>query len=253
MLNKSVMHFVVTIHDISYILGSLSINNKKREFSYHFTYPLDSPDYHLNYNSNERTLRMDHITWHADRNQIRLKKPAQGKYPEPISPMNRKFILHQDKGLNTPIEPFYVESIYFNNQKPCLLKQIDHAPWPNSKNQEILNIESSHGFSMILFLVSSSESTDSILQGYQLDYIPDGRFQALRLENLINKYHRAGRILLYDDWDILVVISPFLIAPSSRVPSIMQPAFRIFDFINPLNSLAQLMMVSNECSSQQAD
>lgn len=62
----------VMISGQSYVLGVLSFNTAKEEFSYHFTYPSDSPKDHFNYDTGKYTARLDHITWHQ--NHIHIKR-----------------------------------------------------------------------------------------------------------------------------------------------------------------------------------
>jgi hypothetical protein len=66
------MKLIVTISGKAYVLGILSFNILKEEFSYHFTYPADAPVNHFNCDTGEYTARFDHITWH--RNNVHIKR-----------------------------------------------------------------------------------------------------------------------------------------------------------------------------------
>ncbi len=66
------LKITVVISGQSYVLGVLSFNTSKEEFSYHFTYPSDAPKDHFNCDAGKYTARFDHITWHQ--NHVHIKK-----------------------------------------------------------------------------------------------------------------------------------------------------------------------------------
>jgi hypothetical protein len=48
MAKPETIKLTITLSKKTYVLGILSFNVKKEEFSYHFTYPSDAPKDHLN-------------------------------------------------------------------------------------------------------------------------------------------------------------------------------------------------------------
>lgn len=62
----------ITLSEKTYVLGILSFNTKKEEFSYHFTYPSNAPINHFNCDTGLYTARFDHITWRQ--NNVHIKR-----------------------------------------------------------------------------------------------------------------------------------------------------------------------------------
>lgn len=151
---KKILNLLVTIGGIQYVLGTLRFNTE--EFSYFFTYPSDSPEVHLNCDTDEHTSRLEHITWHNGRIHIKRKDNVA------VAAMHYSGSLLTDPPVLTPL---YIESFYFNNV-PCLIKTKEFIPWKGSLSQEILSLDVSEGFSLVFLLVPSKYSTYQILKGF---------------------------------------------------------------------------------------
>lgn len=229
---RKILNLLVTVDEIQYVLGTLRFNTG--EFSYFFTYPRDSPEIHLNCDTGENTSRLEHITWHDGRIHIKRKDNVAVEiiyYPGPL--------------LTTPsvLTPLYVESFYFNNI-PCLLETKGFTPWSGSLSQEILSLDTSTGFSLVFLLSPSKDSTPQILMGLQSADIPKCLSCALTLADLCDLKHRAGRITVWENWDIVVVATPFVQSTLSPIPPTMVPC-RLPNYRNVPAALTDLMLQAN--------
>ena len=139
----SVANLKVRIASEEYVLGTLSFNTVKQEFSYHFSYPADAPEEHFDCDSGEQTARLDHITWHQCIAHIKRGDDV---------PIGRIEISPGPLFCEKPvITPFYVESLYFSDADPCLRRVNQFKPWKGSQTQLILDVTDSQGFSIIPF------------------------------------------------------------------------------------------------------
>jgi hypothetical protein len=229
---KKILNLLVTIGGIQYVLGTLRFNTE--EFSYFFTYPSDSPEVHLNCDTGEHTSRLEHITWHNGRIHIKRKDNVA------VAAMHYSGSLLTDPPVLTPL---YIESFYFNNV-PCLIKTKEFIPWKGSLSQEILSLDVSEGFSLVFLLVPSKYSTYQILKGFQFADIPEGLFSAPSLADLCNLKHRPGRIAVWENWDVVVVVTPFVQSTLYPISSAIGPC-RLPNYRNVLAGLTDLMLQAN--------
>jgi hypothetical protein len=229
---KKILNLSVTIDEVQYVLGTLRFN--AGEFSYFFTYPSDSPEIHLNCDTGEHTSRLEHITWHDGRIHIKRKDNVAVEvihYPGPL--------------LTTPpvLTPLYVESFYFN-KIPCLVEKNEFTPWNGSVSQEVLSLDASTGFSLVFFLAPSTDSTPQILMGLQFADIPKDLSYAPSLADLCDLKHRAGRIKVWENWDVIVVATRFVQSTLSPIPSAIGPC-RLPNYRNVPAALTDLMLQAN--------
>lgn len=229
---RQILNLLVTVQGIQYVLGTLRFN--AGEFSYFFTYPSDSPEMHLNCDTGEPTFRLEHITWHDGRIHIKRKdniaiEPIH--YPGPLL-------------VNPPVlTPLYVESFYFN-QVPCLVEKKAFDPWNGSVSQEILSLDNSTGFSLIFLLAPSKDPTPQILMGLQFADIPKGISYAPALADVCDTNHRAGRIKVWENWDVIVVATRFVQSTLSPIPPVIGPC-RLPNYRNVPAALTDLMLQAN--------
>ena len=80
----------ITLSGKTYVLGILSFNTKKEEFSYHFTYPSNAPINHFNCDTGLYTARFDHITWHQ--NNAHIKRRDDGKSSKSYGAARQNFL-----------------------------------------------------------------------------------------------------------------------------------------------------------------
>jgi hypothetical protein len=232
---RKIVHLLVKIDKIQYILGTLRFN--ACEFSYFFTYPSDSPKIHLHRDNEKSIYTLDHITWHNSRIHIKRKDNitvAHADYPGRL--------------LSTPpiLTPLYVESHYFN-RTPCLIKKNEFTPWGGSKSQEVLSLDASTGFSLAFFLSPSTISTPEILMGLQFLEIPRGLSYPPSLANLCDLKHRPGRIKVWENWDLIILTTPFIqsiISPILPVIGALD-AYRLLNYSNTEAALVDLMLQAN--------
>lgn len=229
---RKILNLSVTIDGVQYILGTLRFN--AGEFSYFFTYPSDSPEIHLNCDTGEHTSRLEHITWHDGRIHIKRKDNVAVEIIHFSGPL-----------LPTPpiLTPLYVESFYFKDI-PCLVDAKEFTPWSGSASQEILSLDNSEGFSLVFLLAPSNDPTPKILMGLQFADIPKGLSYAPSLADLCNPEHRPGRIAVWENWDVIVVVTPFVQNTLSPIPSAIG-ACRLPNYRNVPAALTDLMLQAN--------
>jgi hypothetical protein len=205
---RPIANLLVTIAGVQYVLGTLRFN--AGELSYFFTYPKNSPDNQLYYETGESTPQLEHITWHDERIHIKRKDNVAIEVIDYAGPL-----------LITPpvLTPLYVESLYFNiDEEPCLRRADEFTPWKGSVSQEILSIDRSTGFSLILLLAPSKETTSKVLMRLQFqDPIRQFPF-TLHLADVCDSKHRPGRLQVWNDWDIIVITTPFVQKTLSPIP-----------------------------------
>jgi len=226
---RKILNLLANIGGTQYVLGTLRFNAD--EFSYFFSYPSDSPELHLNCDTGEQTSRLEHVTWHNGQIHIKRKDNVAVeiiKFPGPL--LSEIPIL----------TPLYVESFYFKDV-PCLLDSKDFTPWSGSVSQEILSLDASEGFSLIFLLAPSKDPTPIILMGLQFADPPEGLSYAPSLADLCNLKHRPGRITVWEGWDVVVIITPFVQSTLSPIPSAIGPC-RLPNYRNVPAALTDLML-----------
>jgi len=238
---RLIIHLTTTIKNIRYVIGTLRFQ-KKKEFSYFFLDSRSSVNNVLDCDSKKMVSPLEHITWHSDSVHIKRKdNSVVDKY------------LYEDIPLcfDTPIiTPLYVESIYFENNS-CLTPSSDFTAWKGSKCQEVLVLDSSKGFSMIFILVPALDSTESILLGFQFKNNPQDSSRICRLADLVDINHRAGRINLWEGWDMLVIVSPFLCTLLSPVHIQLNQSLRLINYKRVQSALTDLMNQANRLISKE--
>ena len=233
----SIIHLTTSVEGDTYVLGTLSFNSIKEEFSYHFTYPQDAPDIQLNCETCKYTSPLDHITWHKNIAHIKRRDNIA---IERVTLTNGPLFCKQPV-----ITPFYVESIYFQADGPCLRKIGSFRLWTGSQCQEILNLNSSDGFSVIFMLVPANLDTPSILVGTQFMVTPENLDFPPCLLDLCDFNHKPGRIQLWNGWDFLVLTSPGKCRILSPIPPIFGDSFRLPNYQNVPAAITDLLMQAN--------
>lgn len=238
MAKPETIKLTITLSKKTYVLGILSFNVKREELSYHFTYPSDAPKDHLNYDTGSLTARFDHITWHQNNVHIkRLDDVAIEHIDLEQGP------LFCDKPIITPL---YVESIYFNNNSPCLQEVDQLQGWISSQIQEILKLEESSGFSVVFILVPSSTKMEDFLLGLQFLELPRGMDYPPCFVDLCNGSHRAGRIILWSGWDLIILTSPYTCKIKSEIPKELGDSYRLPNYKNVPAAVTDLLMQAND-------
>lgn len=231
----------VTFSEKTYVLGILSFNTKKQEFSYHFTYPTKAPINHFNCDTGLYTARFDHITWHKNNVHIKRRDDVAieriGLNPGP---------LFCDKSFITPL---YVESIYFNNNCPCLQEEEHFYGWKSSQTQQILNLKESLGFSVMFILVPSLTKMEDLLLGLQFLDLPKGMSYPPSLVDLCNEAHRGGRIILWSGWDLIILTSPYTCKIITEIPKELGVSYRLPNYKNVSAAITDLLMQANDLTN----
>ncbi len=232
----AVVHLTVRTKSEEYVLGTLSFNTVKQEFSYHFSYPVDAPKMHLDCDTGIQTERIDHITWHQYIAHIK-----RGDVP-----IERIEISPGPLFCEKPvITPFYVESLYFSDADPCLRRVNQFKPWKGSQTQLILDVIDSQGFSIIYVLAPSMAKTADLLIGLQFLEVPKGLEFPPCLVDLCDEQHRAGRIKLWNDWDLVIIASPYTCRIKSSIPDEIGKSYRLPNYKNVPSALTDLLMQAN--------
>ncbi len=147
------------------------------------------------------------------------------------------------------VTPLYVESIYFNN-RPCL-QEIEHFyGWNSSQTQEILNLEESSGFSVMFILVPSSTKMEDLLLGLQFLELPEGMNYPPCFVDLCNETHRAGRIILWGGWDLIILTSPYTSRIKSVIPKELGDSYRLPNYKNVPAAVTDLLMQANDLTRE---
>ncbi|CCB87329.1 unknown protein [Parachlamydia acanthamoebae UV-7] len=242
MAKPEAIKLIVTVSNKTYVLGILSFNTKKHEFSYHFTYPAKAPIDHYNCDTGLYTARFDHITWH--RNNVHIKRRDDVAIERiDLNPGP----LFCEKPVVTPL---YVESIYFNNNCPCL-QEIEHSyGWNSSQTQQILNLEESLGFSVMFILVPSLTKMKDLLLGFQFLDLPEGMNYPPCLVDLCNQAHRTGRIILWSGWDLIILTSPYTCKIKSVIPKELGESYRLPNYKNVPAAVTDLLMQANDLTRE---
>lgn len=234
MKRRDIVHLLVNVGGDQYILGTLRFN--AGELSYFFTYPSDSSEKHLYCNTGESTSRLDHITWHNGRVHTKRKDNVAIEVFEWSGPLLTEIPV---------LTPLYVESLYIDGI-PSLLEAEKFTPWSGSVSQEILSLDVSSGFSLIFLLAPSKVSTAELLTGLQFAKKPEGFAYVPILLDLCDLEHRAGRIQVWDGWDMVIVTTPFVQQVSSPIPDSIGGSYRLSNYISPQVGLTDLMLQANE-------
>jgi hypothetical protein len=226
----------------TYVLGTLSFNSAKEECSYHFTYPEDSSKVHFNCDTGKLTARLDHITWH--KNIVHIKRGDDVA-------VERMTLSQGPLFCSQPvITPIYVESLYFVSNKPCLKEIHQFRAWKGSQTQQVLNLNQSHGFTILFILVPAKADTASILVGTQFRDMPKNMAYPPCLVDLCDMNHRPGRIQLWNGWDFLVVTSPLTCRILSPIPPILGNSYRLPNYQNVPAALTDLLMQANNLTKE---
>lgn len=228
---RPILHLIAKINGISYVIGTLRFQ-KDMEFSYFMVDNRYLVDKVLDLDTGEMTSPFEHITWHRQRVHIKRKDNTE---IEAFEYQHGQLIADQSL-----ITPLYVESIYMN-KTPCLIKKSEFTRWNGSQICEVLSIESSKGFSMVFILVPSSIPTPSILLGVQIAEGFNNLQKKNSLATLLDINHRTSRITLWENWDMLVLITPFLSQTVSPIPASIDPGCRSFNYKNVAAALTNLV------------
>jgi hypothetical protein len=232
---RPILNLLATIDGVQYVIGIVRFNTA--EFSYFFTYPSGSTKFY-NHDTGEPASRFDHITWHDGHIHIKCEDDgAVGivEYPGPL--------------LTTPpvLTPLYVESLYFKD-KPCLLSTKEFTPWKGSSSQELLSLDTPTGFSLIFLLAPAKDSTPQILMGLHLADTHGRSSPAPALADICDREHRAGRISVWKDWDMVVVTTPFVQSTLHPISSAIGPC-RLPNYLNVRAALTDLLLQANDLKS----
>ncbi|MDP1834894.1 MAG: hypothetical protein Q8K75_03100 [Chlamydiales bacterium] len=228
---------IVTIAGKSYVLGILSFNTSKKEFSYHFTYPKGVSETHFDCDQGKLTARLDHITWHKHKIHIKRRDDVA---IEQVEFENGPLFC------DTPVvTPLYIESLYFADSSPCLRDNEEFDGWRASRTQEILRLEDSKGFSVMFVLVPSSTITVALLHGLQFLKFPESLRSPPCLANLCNETHCPGRLQLGAGWDLVILTSPYMLRIGSKIPEELGNSYRLPNYKNVPAAMTDLLMQAN--------
>lgn len=227
------INLTVEIVSRRFVIGTLSFNSNKNEFSYHLAYPFNSSDRQLNHDNGKVTSRVDHVTWH--RNVIHIKCKDNTKLD--LSPLSGG-LLSQDR---KEMLPCYVESHYFQKDKPDHLLEInDFKPWKGSEMQQIFDLDTSDGFTMVLLLVPEDMDSNLVLMHYSSDNSFDFENGTFLSDLCVRR--SAGRIQLGNGLDIFILCTP--LKCRTRFPShaiFSEDGCRIMNYKNPLSGVIDLL------------
>ncbi len=227
------IHLKISIGSDLYVLGTLSFNLAKNEIYYLFHHSETAPEKVLDIDSNNILDPPIHISWHKKRVHIRSKTRIihYVEYPNgdlfPRSPEVRSLL---------------VEGITLN-RKPDLLRRDD--TFINFEDaDEYLQLQLSHpsNFSLALMLIPKTwETSDFFLR----TYLRGNQDKDVPLWHLRSESHEIGRILAFEDWDLVVLTTPFA-RKLANVNEKLASGYRIPDFAKPSDSLFDLIMQAKQ-------
>lgn len=197
-LKPTAIHLHILINGQEFLLGTLSFNVSKEELSYYFAYPVESLPKHKNLNSNQLGPRLEHITWHSK--GVHIKRVGiKGYRRDSIGQLEQTFF-----PISKQVKPILVQSFYLNGGESHLLCKIqDFKKWLDAQIQIIAKYaQSVEQFSLMLLLIPA-------------DYLVEDCWFMVNPEKVIFKLDQLsiviGRIQVFEEWDILAVVSPHVI------------------------------------------
>ena len=223
----------ISIGSNIYVLGTVSVNATKEEFSYHLAHSESSPDKHLNLTNNTRTMPPDHITWHKKSAHIRRLNKILQTHPYAegcLFPTEPK------------IKPIFVEGIYLNDPSNLFRKDSNFDKFKSGEEYLLLSMPKALNFSLVFLLVPGIWKTPDIVTRAEnlIDKKERIPFWYLRAEN-----HEIGRIKGFQDWDLMILTTPYTrILPP--IDSRLGKDYRTCDFISPISSLSSLIRSAKE-------
>lgn len=223
------IHLKISIGSDLYVLGTLSFNLAKNEIYYLFHHSETAPKKVLDIDSNNSADPPIHISWHRKRVHIRTESGIlqYAEYPNgdlfPGSP---------------EVRPLLVECVTLNST-PDLLRR-DDAFINFEDADEYLQLQLPHpsNFSLILMLIPKIWATSDF---FLRAYLRGNQGKDVPLWHLRNESHEIGRIIAFEDWDLVVWTTPF-VRKVSNVSEKLASGYRVPDFIKPADSLFDLIM-----------
>ena len=227
------IHLKISIDADLYVLGTLSFNLAKSEVYYLFHHSETAPRKVLDIDSNNIVDPPIHISWHRKRVHIRTETGIlqYADYPNgnlfPESPEVRLLL---------------VEGITLNGI-PDLLRR-DDAFINFEDADEYLQLQLPHpsNFSLALMLIPKTWATSDF---FLRAYLRGNQGKDVPLWHLRCESHEIGRIIAFEDWDLVVWTTPF-VRKVANVNEKLTSGYRVPDFVKPADSLFDLIMQAKQ-------
>ena len=97
------------------------------------------------------------------------------------------------------------------------------------------------GIGIIYVLAPSMAKTADLLIGLQFLEVPKGLEFPPCLVDLCDEQHRAGRIKLWNDWDLVIIASPYTCRIKSSIPDEIGKSCRLPNYKNVPSALTDLL------------
>ena len=222
------LHLKVAISGEIYILGSLCINLSKHEIYYLLHHSENAPSKVLDVDNNILIEPMDHISWHRKQVHIRSKNKIVQHIDYP----------NGDLFPSIPaIRPLLVDSVVLNNSTELLRRDKSFKNFNDADEYLQLQLPHASNFSLILLLVPRSWKTSDIFTHSRL--AGNAGPKEIPIWYLRDDTHELGRILAFDNWDLIVWTAPYVRKISIQSAK-FDSGYRITDFIKPTDSLYDL-------------
>lgn len=223
------IHLKISIGSDIYVLGTLSLNLAKSEIYYLFHHSETAPKKVLDIDSNNIADPPIHISWHRKRVHIRTESGIL------------QYVEYPNGDLfpgSAEVRPLLVEGITLNGAVNLLRRDDAFANFEDA--DECLQLQLTHpsNFSLVLMLVPKALNTSDFFLGACLR---GNQGKDFPLWHLRSEPHEIGRIIAFEDWDIVIWTTPFVRNVAS-VNEKLSSGYRIPDFVKPADSLFDLIL-----------
>ncbi|MCK4651222.1 hypothetical protein KAT08_03570 [Candidatus Babeliales bacterium] len=217
----------IKISDKEFILGSLSLNLKTNEMSWHFNNAFKEKQNNLN--TGENTQPVDHITFHRNITHIKLSKNKLTNYKQkPINPHSIPFLPSSRKFKIILVEEFVLNC----SKNHCLSKE---SKFKSAKSQIVATFIKPIDFSLIIILIPNNYYTDHFIKESKIFC----KNKELKFYSFVTSDYPIGKIICFKDFDLLIFIVPYT-RDVSKIKKKPLDSFRIINYKNPLDSICKI-------------
>lgn len=227
------IHLKISIDSDLYVLGTLSFNLVKNEVYYLFHHSATAPKKVLDINSNNTVDPPIHISWHRKRVHIRTESGIL------------QYVEYPNGDLfpgSLEVRPLLVEGITLNDTADLLRKDEAFINFEDADEYLQLQLPRPSNFSLILMLIPKIWATSDF---FLKAYLRGNQGKDVPLWHLRSESHEIGRIIAFEDWDLIVWTTPF-VRKMTNVNEKLAAGYRIPDFVKPADSLFDLVRQAKE-------
>lgn len=227
------IHLKIFIGADLYVLGTLSFNLVKHEIYYLFHHSETAPEKVLDIDSNNVVDPLIHISWHRKRVHIRSKTGILHYVEYPNGDLFPGSL---------EVRPLLVEGVTLNGTPDLLMR--DDAFINFEDADEYLQLQLSHpsSFSLVSMLIPKAWATSDF---FLRAYLRGNQGKDVPLWHLRSESHEIGRIIAFENWDVVVWTTPF-VRKVTNVNEKLASGYRVPDFVKPTDSLFDLVRQAQE-------